>query len=706
MEGIPEPYQAREWQREDAFLSLLTKNENMIETNDWQKYRLKIKEAKEKWQEVKKLAPNRVGGLEKTINRLSRPFEDGYFTLAIAGKVSAGKSTFINALLGEKDLLPSAFEQTTCTLTEIVHSEDKYLKITYWDDTTNEIKQDITQELAKVVAIPEKYNCLPVNLINQFIVAGLNKKEIVDKRAEIEEKSYKRFNEAILCEYIDSHRPNNIPQKVEIGYPLNENFIGWRIVDTPGVDAIGGIEDTTNEYLTEKNEFGNNNVDAVIFVFNGANTFDDKGLNDFVNKTYKSLTDESKRRLFLVVSHAADGNFQRNKDTQLKLIQQLFVDQEDVKFDKERILTIDSLVELLIRYARNNKKEYTTLRTQKEPSDQWDTKDWDACRDILKLIHGKLEDEDLDENQERYEQQLRYLSGFENLRETLNKFVSKEKKDAFLNVISKIQEDLEGVKGSLKNDLGLLQKKLEGGLNQAEILETERKKIEKILEDLNEGYTNIRRDYSKTDITSRFYKFESRISNLSTCRYIYIAKANAKDIISDIEKEQKEIMAEIKNRLKNSIINSANNTNILFPTIDFDELEQKAHKENDDKVIGHEDEKGLWARIKRFLKWGGIKEIRGVDEKGKLNSFIKSLKSEFTTSLRNYEINLSNYLSDFGADVQRDIKEKTSLQMKINEDLLAKEQSNKEIEENIEFINNSTLTIININEQLKKYIND
>lgn len=680
------------------------KTNKMKESNDWQRYRLKIKEAKEKWQEMKKLAPNRVGGLEKTINRLSRPFEDGFFTLAIAGKVSAGKSTFINALLGEKDLLPSAFEQTTCTLTEIVHSDEKYLKITYWDGATNIIKQNIREELTKVVAIPEKYNCLPVNLINQFIVSGLGKKEIVDKRAEIEEKSYRRVNEDVLCEYIDCHSPNNIPQKVEIGCPLNENFIGWRIVDTPGVDAIGGIEDTTNEYLTEKNEFGNNNVDAVIFVFNGANTFDDKGLNDFVNKTYKSLTEESKKRLFLVVSHAADGNFQRNKDTQLKLIQQLFVDQKEVKFEKERILTIDSLVELLIRYARNNKKEYTTLRTQKEPSDQWDTKDWDACRDILKLIHGKLEDEDLDENQERYEQQLRYLSGFDNLRETLNKFVSKEKKEAFQTVISKIQEDLEGVKGSLKNDLGLLQKKLEGGLNQAEILEAERIKIEKIIDDLNEGLTNIRRDYSKTDITSRFNKFELRINTLSACQYIYIAKANAKDIISGIEKEQKEIMSEIKNRLKHSIINSTNKVDVVFPTIDFDELEQNAHRENE-KVV-KVNKSGFWASVQRFFGMGGYEEKRELDEEGKIKTFIDSLTLKFITSLRSFVNELSISISDFGSDVQKDIKEKTSLQMKKNEELLAVEQSNKEIESNIDIINNGIVTINGVIEQLKNYRDD
>ena len=161
-------------------------------------------------------------------------------------------------------------------------------------------------------------------------------------------------------------------------------------------------------------------------------------------------------------------------------------------------------------------------------------------------------------------------------------------------------------------------------------------------------------------------------------------------------------MSEIKNRLKHSIINSTNKVDVVFPTIDFDELEQNAHRENAYKKVVKVKKGGFWASVWRFLGTGGYEEKRVLDEEGKIKSFIDSLTLEFTTSLRNFENNLSNFISDFGADVQRDIKEKTSQQMKINEDLLAKEQGNKEIEENIGFINNSIVTINGIIEQLKK----
>ena len=57
------------------------------------------------------------GWHSRTIERMATPFIKGYFTLAVVGKVSSGKSTFINALLGCKELQPKGHDQTTCGVT-------------------------------------------------------------------------------------------------------------------------------------------------------------------------------------------------------------------------------------------------------------------------------------------------------------------------------------------------------------------------------------------------------------------------------------------------------------------------------------------------------------------------------------------------------------------------------------------------------------
>ena len=73
------------------------------------------------------------GWHSRTIERMATPFIKGYFTLAVVGKVSSGKSTFINALLGCKDLLPTGHDQTTCGVTYIEYGEKPEVMIIFGD---------------------------------------------------------------------------------------------------------------------------------------------------------------------------------------------------------------------------------------------------------------------------------------------------------------------------------------------------------------------------------------------------------------------------------------------------------------------------------------------------------------------------------------------------------------------------------------------
>ena len=120
----------------------------------------------------------------QTIKDLSDPFVKGVFTLAVIGPMSAGKSAFINALLGDEDLLPTGHFQTTCTLTEISWSKEKRLKIVYGDghvdDTTK--GDGVLSKLKGIVSIPEEFDKLPINHINQFILAGDTYEDILKNK--------------------------------------------------------------------------------------------------------------------------------------------------------------------------------------------------------------------------------------------------------------------------------------------------------------------------------------------------------------------------------------------------------------------------------------------------------------------------------------------------------------------------------------------
>lgn len=121
------------------------------------KLREKVKKANDIYMDVREKAriPETEDYRRQTIKELSDPFIKGVFTLAVIGPMSAGKSAFINALLGDEDLLPTGHFQTTCTLTEISYSKEKRLKIVYGDghidDTTK--GDGVLSKLKGVVSI-------------------------------------------------------------------------------------------------------------------------------------------------------------------------------------------------------------------------------------------------------------------------------------------------------------------------------------------------------------------------------------------------------------------------------------------------------------------------------------------------------------------------------------------------------------------------
>lgn len=224
------------------------------------KLREKVKKANDIYMDVREKAriPETEDYRRQTIKELSDPFIKGVFTLAVIGPMSAGKSAFINALLGDEDLLPTGHFQTTCTLTEISYSKEKRLKIVYGDghidDTTK--GDGVLSKLKGVVSIPEEFNNLPINHINQFILAGNTFEEILNNKEVLMKLSGRSYwdnsDDELLKKYVLSKRPSNIPVHVYLYYPLDETYNGWRIVDTPGIGAIGGIDQTTKDFLNNK----------------------------------------------------------------------------------------------------------------------------------------------------------------------------------------------------------------------------------------------------------------------------------------------------------------------------------------------------------------------------------------------------------------------------------------------------------------------
>ena len=151
-----------------------------MKMNQFMQYRMQVLKVLDEYNKIRDKANIIDTGLGASIERKAAPFVKGHFTIAIVGTVNAGKSTFINAFLGNKNILPTGNFQTTCVLTKIEYAEKESIEIVYGDGHKESIKGDISGKLGKLVAIENEYSSLPVNDINRLIVKGWNKATICD----------------------------------------------------------------------------------------------------------------------------------------------------------------------------------------------------------------------------------------------------------------------------------------------------------------------------------------------------------------------------------------------------------------------------------------------------------------------------------------------------------------------------------------------
>lgn len=539
-----------------------------MKKNQFQEYCEQVKKILQEYKIVRQQANINDEGLSAAVELKAKPFVEGNFTLAIVGKMSAGKSTFINAFLG-KNILPTGHFQTTAILTKIEHAEEESIKIIYGDDQERTLPDGIEGQLKQYVAIKEKYNDLPLNYINEKIIIGWDKKDICspDIIKDMEAISREKVDRNLLEEYITEHPKSKIAKEVTVRCPFPEDCIGWRIVDTPGVGAVGGFDLETTNFLTAKLENGGNNVDAIIFLHKGTDNIEDKETNKFVNDTFDKLSDEAKKRVFFVITKCADGNFRRHKKDIMSKAKKFFVEKTGIKED--RLLAIDNLMEILHRYITKENKDALSLRKSKDvPDSSWDEKTWEECRELLSNIKNSLEDDDINVNNENILERAQEWSGFDKFRKVLNEFVKTEKTNAFEGLLETINKDIKQAIDGKENDKKNLQEgveRMEGQINELESARLE----------MQEELSNIGKDFSQEKVSERFKFVEDIIEN-------HIEKADSEDkIVTDTinlyniaDKVKLALFDEMKSRIEAYV--EVRKSEVFFKMPDLDKIKAEA----------------------------------------------------------------------------------------------------------------------------------
>ena len=103
------------------------------------------------------------------------------FLLMIVGEAKSGKSTFINAYLGE-EILPMDVKQCTSSIVEIRYGEKFILRATYADDRVLifEDEQQIKDFLTANAALDDNYRDIPVSTINIEILMHKKDKRVLE----------------------------------------------------------------------------------------------------------------------------------------------------------------------------------------------------------------------------------------------------------------------------------------------------------------------------------------------------------------------------------------------------------------------------------------------------------------------------------------------------------------------------------------------
>lgn len=166
------------------------------------------------------------------------------YQIAIVGAIKAGKSTLINALIGE-DLASVSVTPETATLTKFTYSEKNYIKIKFYTkDKWDKIWKNATQK--KVVKFVNEYKKLNAESVkNNLLGKREERKDFLDineLKGEIEKWTSSQSKEHYFVE------------EIEIGINTLKLPKQVCLVDTPGLnDVVDYRSKITRDYIDSAN---------------------------------------------------------------------------------------------------------------------------------------------------------------------------------------------------------------------------------------------------------------------------------------------------------------------------------------------------------------------------------------------------------------------------------------------------------------------
>lgn len=536
------------------------------------------------------------------------------FTLAVAGEVKSGKSTFINALLGA-EILPSDVLQASSAIVEIFKSEKSFLKVKYadgkeelvYDDLDTPDKDEANERLHEICRIHDKYREIPTTLIDDCIIETEGTLTVDDTLVRLlENRSGENLQgkQVLIKQFISERTKDKIAIEIEFGYPLKWEFDELRIVDSPGVNATGGVQDVSFRFFEEAN--------AILFV-HPIKPIESESFRKFVDSV---ISNRSKETLFLILTHAglySNDEVERLHSEARRLYKNLI--------PENRILVVDSLLKLIhcdldngltVQEIRKSENKKTILARYREQAEE-------EGKELIDVIYGS--------------------SRFEKMFSVIDEFSMKAPSLQLQEILEKIKAGYEEQENQYTEKAERLEKKkrspqeFEEEINRInKALEKYKLLTKKTKEDLKSNYYGRHSSWQK-DIDELKLKYPELITDSKS---IELVRKNTADAFNAVQSKVNDFSTELTERLGEALEETGKSFKeehkISIPRVDLKALEEKA-KES----AYREESTGDWAKhsIWKFWKWGdrdywvstGTKQV--FDDEKFLGDYKNKCNTEF-----------------------------------------------------------------------------
>ena len=676
----------------------------MIQKNNYEEKKQKVLELNEKFQEIieKNDVKEKVKQIEKPVNGLDNQIENikkDKFVLMIAGEAKSGKSTFINAYLGE-DILPMDVKQCTSSIIKIKYGEEFSLMAEYAGGKKEQIKgkEDIAKFLKDNAALNDDYRDIPVPTINNEILVKYKEKisgrvieDLIEgvKEDNIYNLPEKEYNLKIR-KYIEENKNKwqNIITKMVISYPFKiESLKNIEMIDSPGVNAAGHVGNVSENYIETAN--------AVMFLKSiTGQALESTSFKKFLDK---GSVERNKGTLFLILTRAVNVN---GKD--LEILKKEAKRIYGSKIREEQIVAVDSKVQMFV----NKISEYSTYDDIEEYLDELEKiNQFEDFMNPPRRMRGE---------KSSYIEYLTEKSRFKNINEAIEKFARKSQYYALNEAVNNISNICEKIKASMSDNIERYESKITKDPTEfSKEIKKIKKKIDEINTKINKKSDEIIHKYmnSKGIIEK---KAEEKISELE--KEIKSLDAENDDSINELEKisfrkieEQKEfqkvIQEEIVKECNETLISLSNGSKISYQVLEpnFTEEDFKNMKDETEKEANEEKSYETGVTFKKthfYSEYSRNKHFEVL--KNNILDRIKKIQGEVVNNLIDFVCNIS---AKYTEELFKNANEE---KQKLNE-LLEEKAKTEEIKEKIEKLRciiQEVNTFKEKNENLRKEIKE